>query len=180
MITLLARTFTIMTNKKMRLIAHGAIFLLIFLALLITIYFGRIKDRVQPFPFKCTSFVTYHFRNPSEKEFIISVAQDFEFENPANGYLSFSGIVNNQTQQWVIQRRIVFEHGSNVDKNTFLFNSHKILISSEDNVPEMYFKPLLREFSLDDSHVQLDVTNIERNMYLIGSPFSNIFNCVRY
>lgn len=138
------------------------------------------KSQQSPYPFKCTSFTTYHLKDVNGRPFSLSVAQDLRFESKTEGYLLFSGRVKSTEGQWLIQRGVALNKGFKVDSDTFKFHIKRISVAPEDNTPERYFTPLIREFSLDDIRMQLDVINIGEKVYIIGSPFSFLFSCVRY
>lgn len=145
-----------------------------------SIIIGYKKNHEIPFPFRCTSFATYHLNDVNGKKFTLSVAQDLRFQTSSEGYLLLSGQAKSDEGLWNIQRDIVLSQGAKKDSDTFKFHIKRISVAPEDNLPGEYFTPFIREFTIDDLRMQLDVIKVGEKVYIVGSPFSFLFSCVRY
>ncbi|SUB19703.1 FidL-like protein [Pantoea agglomerans] len=157
--------------------------LTITLAALILMFFAGInyfKRQASDLPFRCSAFSRYDLSRHEGNKFEFRVSQDLRFENKQSGYLLLNGQALSGGNMTLVNRRVRLINGAKVDDDTYRYEVDKIVISATDTTLDASFNNLLAEIMLDSSHLQLDVTKVDDNAYLIGGPLSYLFLCQRY
>lgn len=151
-------------------------------ALLLAVFVGinYSKQPVKDLPFHCSAFSRYDLSREAGSRFDFTVSQDLRFTNMHSGYLLLNGQAMNGEQVTILNRRIVLSEGNKIDSDTYRYKIRKIVTSTNDTTPDGVFNRLLTEIILDPTLLQLDITQLDKKIYLISGPLSYLFSCKRY
>lgn len=138
------------------------------------------EHEVSDLPFRCYAFSHYDLSRHEDKKFEFDVSQDLRFIDQHSGYLLLNGQVTFGDQVTMLNRRIVLTEGKKIEIDTYRNKIKTIITSTNDTTPDAIFNQLLAEISLDPTHVQLQINQIDRKTYLITGPLSYLFTCQRY
>jgi len=165
----------------LKLITKVILAVAISLLMLIIIAGIRYKEsEVTELPFRCYAFSHYDLSRHEDKKFEFDVSQDLRFIDQHSGYLLLNGQVTSGDQVTMLNRRIVLMEGKKIENDTYRNKIRKVITSTNDTTPDTLFNQLLAEISLDPTHIQLQITQIDRKTYLITGPLSYLFTCQRY
>lgn len=162
---------------------NAALTLTITLAALLLVIFAGInyfKPRPDDFPFRCSAFSRYDLSRNDDEKIKFAVSQDLRFINSDSGYLLLNGQATFGDDVTTLNRRIALIAGHKIESNTYRYRISKTITSTNDTTPDAVFNLLLAEITLDPGYLQLDVTQVDKNTYLIGGPLSYLFTCQRY
>lgn len=149
--------------------------------MLITIAVITYKEHeVNDLPFRCYAFSHYDLSRHQDEKFEFDVSQDLRFFDQHSGYLLLNGQVTSGDQVTMLNRRIVLTEGKKKESDTYRNKIKTIITSINDTTPDTIFNKLLAEISLDPTHTQLQITQIDRKTYLVTGPLSYLFTCQRY
>lgn len=152
------------------------------LALFILLSFGAVTfiTRAESYPFRCSTFTHYDLSRKDDARREFAITQDLRFVDANSGYLLLNGQATDGEKVTILNRKINLINGKKIDGDTYRYRIDKIIPSTTDNTPDSFFNLLLAELTLDSSYLQLDVSNVDHNAYLIGGPLSYLFTCQRY
>lgn len=150
--------------------------------LLLMIFTGMryIHAQDNDLPFRCYAFSHYNLSRQQGEKVEFDLSQDLRFLTPHSGYLLLNGPVTSGDQVTMLNRRIAFNAGSKIESDTYRYKIRTVITSANDTTPDAVFTQLLAEIALDPSHIQLQITQIDRKTYLISGPLSYLFTCQRY
>lgn len=148
--------------------------------LIITASYDYFSHRLDPYPFRCSTFAHYDLSRKEGKVIEFTVAQNLRFESKESGYLLLNGQAVSGDQTTIFNRRVVLSSGAKIDYDTYRYAIGKIITASTDTTPDSMFTLLLAEIALGPSYLQLDINKIDNRAYLIGGPLSYLFTCQRY
>ena len=163
-------------NRRALVIATSLLALLILLTASVVTY----SKRAETYPFRCSTFTRYDLSRKDDARREFAVTQDLRFINADSGYLLLNGQVTDGEKVTTLDRKINLSGGGKIDSDTYRYRIDKIVPSTTDNTPDSLFNLLLAELTLDPSYLQLDVTKVDHNAYLVGGPLSYLFTCQRY
>ncbi|MHA6313525.1 MULTISPECIES: FidL-like protein [Pantoea] len=150
------------------------------LLLMVTVGFDYFSSRIEPFPFRCSTFTHYDLSRNEGSRIEFQLTQDLRFDSKNSGYLLLNGQAVADSKTTIVNRRIVLSRGEKVDYDTYRYAINDIVSASTDTTPDAVFTLLLAELTLDPSYLQFDVDKIDARSYLIGGPLSYLFTCQRY
>jgi len=163
-------------NRRALVIVTALLTLLILLTVSVVTY----SKRAESYPFRCSTFTRYDLSRKDDARREFAVTQDLRFLSADSGYLLLNGQVTDGDKVTTLNRKINLIGGGKIESDTYRYRIDKIVPSVTDNTPDSLFNQLLAELTLDPSYLQLDVTKVDRNAYLIGGPLSYLFTCQRY
>lgn len=163
-------------NHRALVIATALLSLLILLTASVVTY----SKRAESYPFRCSTFTRYDLSREDNARREYAVTQDLRFLNTDSGYLLLNGQVTDGEKVTTLNRKISLTKGGKIDSDTYRYRIDKIISSTTDNTPENLFNLLLAELTPDPSYLQLDVTKVDHNTFMIGGPLSYLFTCQRY
>jgi len=157
---------------------------LIIIAILTTLagVVASVHDKKQDneYSFRCSAFSRYDLSRREGKPLYFYVSQDLRFINQDSGYLLINGQATTGEDVTVVNRRIALIHGRKIDSKTYGYKISDVITSSDDTTPDDIFNLLLAELTLDPQSLQIGVSEIEENIFLIRGPLSYLFICKRY
>lgn len=162
---------------------NATLALTITLAALLLLSFAGInyyKRQADDLPFRCSAFSRYDLSRNNEKKIRFVVSQDLRFTDLSSGYLLLNGQVTFGDEITILNRRLALNEGNKIDSDTYRYKIRRIITSTNDTTPDAVFNRLLVEITLDSTHLQLDMTQVDKKTYLIGAPISYLFTCQRY
>ncbi|MGD9427036.1 FidL-like protein [Pantoea sp. NSTU24] len=138
------------------------------------------KKQDNDYSFRCSAFSRYDLSRREGKSLYFYVSQDLRFINQSTGYLLINGQATSGGDVTVVNRRIALLQGRKIDSKTYGYKISNVITSSDDTTPDDIFNKLLAEITLDPQSLQIGVSQIDNNMYLIRGPLSYLFTCKRY
>ncbi|NEG60621.1 FidL-like protein [Pantoea agglomerans] len=161
----------------------SALTLTIILAALLLVVFTGInyfKSQANDLPFRCSTFSRYDLSRHDDKKIEFVVSQDLRFIDPSSGYLLLNGQATFGDEVTTLNRRIALSDGNKINSDTYRYKIREIITSTNDTTSDAVFNLLLAEITLDPTYLQLDITQVDNETYLIGGPLSYLFTCQRY
>lgn len=161
---------------------RNALLMITLAALLLLIFAGirYFKPQTNDLPFRCSTFSRYDLSRHDAKKIEFAVSQDLRFINTSSGYLLLNGQVTAGDNVTTLNRRIALSAGNKIDSDTYRYKIRTIIKSTNDTTPDAVFNLLLAEITLDPGYMQLDLTQIDNNTFMIGGPLSYLFACQLY
>lgn len=150
------------------------------IALLIFAIIRYKKHQVNDLPFRCYAFSHYDLGRHDGDKIVFDVSQDLHFIDLHSGYLLLNGQVTSGDKVTMLNRRIALSAGNKIENDTYRYKIRTIISSTNDTTPDAVFNQLLAEISLDPTHLQLQIIQIDRKTYLISGPLSYLFTCQHY
>lgn len=169
-----AKPFSLMTGN------NPFSFLLVIIVFLFTVLLIYLKNgKVVDYPFKCYGFVEYNLLDGRDIVTYDS-SQDLRIFSDGVAYVSFSGMVKFRNNETILNRTINLKNVKHLDKNTISFDIDSFQKSMSDNTPDELYDILLNEYLFQRKKFNLDVVNVDKSTWVLGTSSSFIMSCVEY